>query len=826
MVELLAPAGSKEALIAAVESGANAVYLAGNLFGARAYANNFDADGLKEAIRFAHLRNVLINVTVNTIVSDEEIPALRSYLKFLYEAGADAVLVQDLGVAKIAREEVPALPLHASTQMTVHSLEGVLALERLGFTRVVLSRELSLAEIKYICKNSQVEIEVFMHGALCVCYSGQCLMSSIIGGRSGNRGKCAQPCRLPYTLVDEQGKDVLGDKAGKYLLSPRDLSTIDIIPDLITAGVASLKIEGRMKRPEYVATVVGTYRRAIDKFYSGVKYEVSSEDYNNLKQIFNRDFTTAYLISKPGKDMMSDRRPNNRGLLIGRVLLYSKDRHIVTVKLTGKLNIGDQLDFWVKVGGRVTTTIKELFTENGERIVTANSGETVSFALNSTVHTHDRIFKVYDAVLMENAKAMYQSGAPVRRIWINAEVTAAVDRPLTIKLTDIAGNIGVGSTKFIGAVAQKRPLTADVIRKQVDRLGNTVYKIDKFSINIDGNVMVPISEINEARRIAVENLDKARLQKFVKKENLAIAVSSSVITNLSSPDIMVAVDSIERLKTAINAGARGIIFGGESYAHKNISLEDYRNAWQIATANKARIDFNLPRIVRDSQESVIKELLISADNDFRPTAIHVHNIATASLVKSLTTIPLHAGFSLTSYNSEALKFFNQYGISSATLSPELNLKQIETMTKESPIKLMAIVSGRLELMVSDYCVLGSFLGNVDKGACSQPCKQNKYFLKDRKETIFPVVTDQFCRMHVLNSKLLSMLPYTRKLLDLGVSSLIIDARALDEKNMINTIKAYNNAASMKSSDYDESIVEQLKKQEPTDITRGHFFRGV
>ncbi len=232
MVELLAPAGSREALIAAVESGANAVYMAGNQFGARAYANNFDEDGLKEAIRFAHLRDVLINITVNTIVDDEEIPALKEYLLFLREAGADAILVQDLGVARIAREIVPDMPLHASTQMTVHSLEGVLALQELGFTRVVLSRELSLKEIAHICANCDVEIEVFMHGALCVCYSGQCLMSSMIGGRSGNRGRCAQPCRLPYTLVDENGQDVLGDKAGSYLLSPRDLNTIDVIPDL------------------------------------------------------------------------------------------------------------------------------------------------------------------------------------------------------------------------------------------------------------------------------------------------------------------------------------------------------------------------------------------------------------------------------------------------------------------------------------------------------------------------------------------------------------------------------------------------------------------
>ncbi|MBQ1919938.1 MAG: U32 family peptidase, partial [Selenomonas sp.] len=373
MVELLAPAGSREALIAAVESGANAVYLAGSQFGARAYANNFDEDGLREAIHFAHLRDVLINVTVNTIVDDTEIPALKDYLRFLRDAGADALLVQDLGVARIAREIIPDMPLHASTQMTVHSLEGVLALQEMGFTRVVLSRELSLKEIKYICANSDVEIEVFMHGALCVCYSGQCLMSSMIGGRSGNRGRCAQPCRLPYTLVDEQGQDVLGDKAGSYLLSPRDINTIDVIPDLIGAGVASLKIEGRMKRPEYVATVVSTYRAAIDMYLAGQDYRVDQSARDNLAQIFNRDFTTAYLVNRPGKNMMSDRRPNNRGLLIGRVTAYDWDKRLVTVKLSGRLALGDQVDFWVKVGGRVTATLSDMSNVKGQKLTVAEA---------------------------------------------------------------------------------------------------------------------------------------------------------------------------------------------------------------------------------------------------------------------------------------------------------------------------------------------------------------------------------------------------------------------------------------------------------------------
>ena len=329
MIELLAPAGSIEALKAAVESGADAVYLSGQMFGARAYANNFDEQGLKEAIEFAHLRNVKIHVTVNTLVDNAEIPELVEYLRYLYEVGADAILVQDFGVAKIAHEIVPDLPMHASTQMTVNNLAGVLALQELGFSRVVLSREVTLKDIRHICRNCNVEIEVFAHGALCVCYSGQCLMSSMIGGRSGNRGRCAQPCRLPYSLVDKNGQNVLKD-AGQYLLSPRDMNTIEL--DLIEAGVASLKLEGRMKKPEYVAVVVNSYRQKIDAFYQ--KTDLVEDVQKNLSQIFNRDFTTAYLEKKQGKFMMSDKRPNNRGRLIGRVVRYDDKLRRAIIKLS------------------------------------------------------------------------------------------------------------------------------------------------------------------------------------------------------------------------------------------------------------------------------------------------------------------------------------------------------------------------------------------------------------------------------------------------------------------------------------------------------------
>ena len=826
MVELLAPAGSREALVAAVENGANAIYLAGNAFGARAYASNFDREALREAIHFAHLRHVAIHVTVNTIVADEEMGPLRDYLRFLYEAGADAVLVQDLGVARVAHETVPDLPLHASTQMSVSSLEGVRALAELGFTRVVLARELSLKEIRHICAHAPVEIETFMHGALCVCYSGQCLMSSMIGGRSGNRGRCAQPCRLPYTLVDEKGQDVLGDKAGSYLLSPRDLSTIDVIPDLIEAGVSSLKIEGRMKRPEYVATVVRTYREAIDTYYAGKGYAVTQEERDDLAQIFNRDFTTAYLEGRPGKAMMSDRRPNNRGLLIGRVTAYDWDARIVTVKLSGRLGLGDQVDFWVKVGGRVTATISSLRDAEGREVEEGQAGDTVSFAIPSAVRDHDRVFKVYDARLMERAKETYASGAPVRRIPVAIAVRAAIGEPLTVILCDAEGHRGEGRTDFIGESARKRPLSEEIIRKQVSRLGTSVYEMKSLHCDIAGEVMVPMSEINEARRKAVEALDALRLKEIEAREHRPEPKFTDRIARPTpkKADFLVAVDTLGKAEAALAAGADGILFGGESYEHRVIAPEEYERAWQMAREAGARIDFNTPRIVHDGQQKHAERLL-AAFAAFPPDAVHVHNIAMLALVRRLTDFAIHADYSLISYNKQTLAFLKDYGASGATLSPELTAKEIRQLAKESPLPLTCIVHGRLELMVSNYCVTGSFLGGCGEGPCTQPCTRGHFALKDRKDALFPLAMDQFCHMHVLNSKVLSMMPHAMKFRAAGIETMQIEAKAMGEKEIAAIVKAYRKAMAF-PEELAEAQLSWIHEQEGKDITRGHYFRGV
>ncbi|MDF2523853.1 MAG: peptidase, partial [Clostridiales bacterium] len=363
-IELLAPAGDWDAFIAAVESGADAVYLGGKLFNARQFAGNFDNEHLKKALDYAHVRGINIYLTLNTLLTDSEIKQAVDYVEEAYLMGIDGVIVQDLGFAGFLRKYIPQLDLHASTQMTVYNPEGVKVLEQLGFKRVVLARELTIEEINRIVKNTSIEVEVFNHGALCVSYSGQCLMSSMIGGRSGNRGKCAQPCRLPYQLL-QNGK-VVENKSGRYLLSTKDICSLNELDKLINTGIRSLKIEGRMKNPEYVATVVKTYRKYLDMLQDrnvdNSKYKVEKQDMRDITQIFNRGgFTTGYLNGKPGKDLMSYEKPKNWGVLLGEVISYDNYSKLVTIKLSEDIAIGDGMEIWnedEESPGTIVTEIK------------------------------------------------------------------------------------------------------------------------------------------------------------------------------------------------------------------------------------------------------------------------------------------------------------------------------------------------------------------------------------------------------------------------------------------------------------------------------------
>jgi putative protease len=831
MTELLAPVGSRDALTAAIESGANAVYLGGKMFGARHYAPNFTDEELAEAVRSAHLRRVLVYVTVNTLLDNSELPALIEYLRYLYQIGVDAIIVQDVGVARVAKTVVPNLDIHASTQMTIHNLEGVKLLAEYGFTRVVLARELSLDEIRYICENSSLEIEVFIHGALCISYSGQCLMSSLIGGRSGNRGKCAQPCRLPYELVDENGQNLLqANDAGEYLLSPKDFNTLELLPQLIDAGVASFKIEGRMKRPEYVAVVVDTYRRTMDSFQANkIDAETQLQDQKDLAQIFNRGFTTAYLKGKPGRNMMSDRRPNNRGVRLGRVISYFRESKSVLITLDEPLFIGDIVEFWVKVGGRVSADITSI-KWNGREVQEAPAGAEVLIPVNQPVRQHDRLFKVFDARLMARARSFFEGPKAVLRIPITMTVTAVIGRPLRIRVKDEDGYSGEAQSEFVAEPALKRPLNEEVIRKQVERLGNTIFQLKNLTCEITGEVMVPISEINETRRKAVENLELDRLARFTRPEldykqwqiNEIFPIKQGAKTN-KKPDLVVNVDTVEKVKAALAAGADWIMFGGETFHHLSVSDDQYKEVLQVCQERNCKVVFSIPRLVKQWQMSEVEQLLRFFEK-IRPDAVAVANLGALHAAKNMVTLPLHGDYPLNVYNAAAIAFYQGAGLDSITLSPELTFGQVEKLVGYGTGALECIVHGYLTLMISEYCAMGSFLSELHTGRCQQVCMRGNYWLKDRKGERFPVATDQFCRMHILNAKELSMLPHVFKLAGTGIDRIRVEAKKSSSDYTERITSLYRRLLDA-GRDWDrfQSDIEAI---EHPDVTRGHYFRGV
>ncbi|KXS40422.1 MAG: putative protease, partial [Methanohalophilus sp. T328-1] len=404
--ELLAPAGDYNSLVAAVQNGADAVYFGGSAFSARGYADNFPANNLEEAIDYTHLYGVRVYVTVNTLIKDSEFSQAIDFLTELCNMGVDAVIVQDVGLLAACRSHLPQLPVHASTQMTVHNTESVKLLEQYGIKRVVLSREMSLEEIAALNDNTDMELEVFVHGALCISYSGQCLMSSMIGGRSGNRGYCAQPCRRQYSLSCDDEIVTAG-----YLLSPKDLCAARLIPELVAAGVYSFKIEGRMKRPEYVGGVVSIYRKLIDRYFADpTKFHVAESEIRYLEQLFNRGFTSAYLEGST-RDMMGAVSPGNRGIPIGTIVEMGRYMDRAVVFLEEDLAVGDGIVSKAGDGEKIGVIYRA-----GRQKKSASAGDTIEIPFSGRLEEGDILYRTLDSRQIKQLQQTYTSPAPQRKI--------------------------------------------------------------------------------------------------------------------------------------------------------------------------------------------------------------------------------------------------------------------------------------------------------------------------------------------------------------------------------------------------------------------------
>jgi U32 family peptidase len=752
-VELLSPAGSMEALYAAIHNGADAVYVGGKCFGARVNAI-FDDSELIEAIKYAHLYDVKIYVTVNTLIYDNEIDELLKYIDFLYENDVDAIIIQDIGVLDLIRKTYPDLEIHASTQMHIYNSDSLKLLKDLGVKRAVLAREVNINNIKEYSKLG-IELEVFVHGALCISFSGQCLMSSLIGRRSGNRGLCAQACRLNYELYEDNKKI---DTKGEYLLSPKDLNSLENIKELIESGITSFKIEGRLKRPEYVALVTSLYRKAIDNYYNGQNEVVSEENIVELQKIFNREFTKGHLYNERGFNLMNPYRPNHMGVEIGEIINVNEEK--ITVKLSKNINQGDG----VRIIGKVDTgfMLNKIY-KNDLLVNKAYAGDVIEIDNNYYVNKDSIIFKTSDIEQLERLQQTYKNST--RKVLISAEVEGRLGKSLKLILTDNLNNKVIKESEIKLFEAINQPLTKERLTDQINKLGNTPYYIDNIKIDIDNNVMLPIKEINEIRRLAIEELSNLRMKRYNRNNINEYKLLVSDYKDLK-PILKVLVRTEEQIKASIEMNVEDI------YVMDKLLYNKY-------TDKCPNIKLAVPRI-------------ISNIPDYNNQVLLVGDLGGIYKYKNKNITTEH---SLNVVNSYAVALLNSLNIKSITLSYELSKEQIRNLIiaykqryNANP-NLEMIVYAKQEMMATKMCLINTYVGN-DISNCNLCKKAKKYYLKDRMNYNYDVITDNNCITYILNPKTLVLGDCLDEVVNLGINNLRLNFTNEDYEMTKNIINAY------------------------------------
>ena len=808
IMELLAPAGTMENFMAALESGADAIYLGGKVFNARAHAANFGIDELREAVRLAHILDVSVYVTVNILIGDTELKDLEQYIKDLDSISVDAIIVQDLAVAEIAKRVAPNIHLHGSTQMTAATLDAVRFYESLGFTRVVLARELSLKEIQHICKHCKAEIEVFVHGALCVCYSGQCLMSSFIGGRSGNRGACAQPCRLPYELLDSKGESVL-PKHEAYLLSPKDLNYSEHMNELVAAGVTSFKVEGRMKKVSYVRQVIGTYREILDEA------SIHENQRKALASGFNRGFSTAYLEDTVGRQMMTVVAPNHQGKPIGES--YTKKGEVY-LSLTEPIEQGSLVKILQSNGSVTYYTVDDEWTCVSDTLYKGRPAEGLAvgqlYLASTPKNTKSRGLQEFTRKYDMSVYLSVGSDGETNY----TELTAILDSGLSVTVTN----------EYVPAIANKVPTSLEKVTEQLGRLGNTLFRLSYVDIP-DGPYMWPASVLNALRRDAVTALETALITHHVESWQ-ALQVTGDVDYDFKAqhelsydtcPMISARVDEIEGVKAAISGGAQKIVFGGDRLSRTPYELSVYDEVARLCAQSDVICTFATPRVVKDDEVEAYKHTL-EAIVQAHPDSISIHVPQALLWLRELGyTGAIEADTGLNIFNTPTLHFWEQLHISCVNPSQELTLKQITELAKHSHVPIETMIHGYTEMMISEYCAIASFVGTGSKVNCPMPCVKESYSLKDRKGEIFPIRTDPYCRMHIMNSHEMDMRAYVPMLLQKGISILRVDGRHMKPSYVKDIVSQYVGIATGTMEAPPKKIDSQGES-----ITRGHYFRGI
>ncbi len=822
--ELLCPVGNIFALKAAVENGADAVYLGLDKYSARSLAENFTMDNIAEAIDYCHLRGVKVYVALNTILLDKELEEAIEIAKELYVLGADSYIVQDVGLLERLSKIMPDMPLHISTQATIYSAEGIKVFEKYNIKRVVLARETTLEEIKYIKRDSKIPIEVFVHGALCVSYSGQCLMSSFIGARSGNRGKCAQPCRMKYDILEKEknGSYIMAPKEivkQKYCISPKDLCLLENIPDLILAGVDSLKIEGRMKSPEYVGIVTRIYRKYIDNAIAIInnevtnniydKYILDEKDKKELIQIFSRGgFTKGYLQNSNPTELIYNELPKHTGIYLGTVREYIKDKSNIILKLEEPLSIGDGVEV---LNDSLPGSVISFIRHGKERVNIAKEGSIVTIGdVKGNVNVGDKVYKISSKSINEEISQTYMYGRNIKKVDITAKATLKIHRPLRLELSYL-GYTGISESEKICEKGITKSFSKDDIVENICKFGDTSFNVENIEIDMDEGVFIPLSQINTVRREAIAKLELAICNEYKREkdklnlENVKIVdvkegdkeskLNNKISVYLYNPSNFEGLEDVDRIYLPFDKVIQNIDF---LKSIKESNLKDKEICIDLGNISKGETK---------------KKILDNIETIKRIGNVLVGNLEQIEMLKGLN-LSIEVDSSLNTYNSNSIEFFNSMDINKISLSNELTIDQILNLNLDITNNELSVnIYGRLPVMTMQSCIISN---NISKKIHCSLCDKKNYCLKDRVGDIFPISTNTLdCRNIVLSSNVIFNLEAVSKLNQKITTFRLyfFDETAKQRENIIKKVKTVIN-----TGDYiNHSTAGYVK---------GHFSRGV
>lgn len=793
--ELLAPAGGWDCLRAAVANGADAVYFGLPKFNARMRADNFTEEELPEVVRFAHRYGVKAYVAFNTLIFTDELEAAAEQLRLLNRAGVDALIVQDIGLVRLAKRIVPELAIHASTQMTITSPEGAEFAERLGVERVVLARETSLRELEKF--DGTIPLEAFVHGALCVAYSGQCLTSESLGQRSANRGECAQACRMTYELIVDGEPLDLKDK--KYLLSPQDLAALEQIPRLLELGVVSFKIEGRLKSPEYVAAVCQVYRRAIDSALAGQEVKMAAQEKYQLEMTFSRGLYPGWMHGVNHQELVGARYGKKRGVYLGTVSKVNKNS--VELADMGNLKPGD---------GVVFDTGGDTNQEQGGRIYNVE-GHRLEFQHGqidfSRIKTGTHLWKTSDPKLDDQLRQSF-SGRIVSRnhFVINLKITGKAGTPLTGSVYLSNKLVEIHSAITLQA-AHTSPLTFKRLREHLGKLGDTGYALGELTNQLEGDVILPIGELNRFRRELVYALDMARKSQRPQIE-ISEIFSKPKSSKPEAAQLHILCRNFEQLEAALEAEATKLYADFED-------IRRYREAVDIVRKYPAAlITLATPRIQKAGEQGFFKFI-----ENCAPDGLLIRNLGALSYYRN-SNIPKIGDFSLNVSNPLSAEYFIESGLQRLTISYDLNLPQVVSLLTTAPVNWFEItLHQHMPMFHMEHCVFAAFLSKgTDHTNCGRPCESKRVHLRDRVGAEHPLRADVGCRNTLFNSKAQTGAPFFTSLRETGLAHFRVELLEENAQQTKNIITAYQNLLSGNTGG--QNLWRQLKATSQLGVTKG------